>query len=242
MLRFAVLSILSLVFPYIARSFHGFTPVSNQHPFIRSSILLSRRQNTAEKPDTQHSAANLATLQQLAAELTRNDIDNLHKILETLSISMDNDYANEEGENTSDEGEEEVLNGVVRIYCTHSQPNYNMPWQRKKQDFSTSSGFVISKRRIITNAHAVEYGSLIQVKKRQSETKYVATAVAVGHECDLAVLEVNDDSFWENLPVLEFGEMPDLFEDVSVIGYPVGGDSVSITSGVVSRIEVGLTI
>jgi S1-C subfamily serine protease len=60
-----------------------------------------------------------------------------------------------------------------------------MPWQRQKQEFSTSSGFIIDKKRIITNAHAVEYGSLIQVKKRQSEKKYVASVVAVGHECEM---------------------------------------------------------
>eukprot|EP01035_Chromulina_nebulosa_P034739 gene34739-46648_t len=62
-----------------------------------------------------------------------------------------------------------LLNGVVRIYCTHSLPNFGMPWQRQKQEFSTSTGFMIDGRRILTNAHAVEYGSLIQVKKRQSE-------------------------------------------------------------------------
>lgn len=72
----------------------------------------------------------------------------------------------------------ELLNGVVRIYCTHSQPNFGMPWQRMKQEFSTSTGFVIDGNRILTNAHAVEYGSLIQVKKRSSEKKYVASVIA----------------------------------------------------------------
>ena len=72
----------------------------------------------------------------------------------------------------------ELLNGVLRIYCTHSQPNFGMPWQRMKQEFSTSTGFVIDGNRILTNAHAVEYGSLIQVKKRSSEKKYVASVIA----------------------------------------------------------------
>lgn len=72
----------------------------------------------------------------------------------------------------------DLLNGVVRIYCTHSQPNFGMPWQRMKQEFSSSTGFVIDGNRILTNAHAVEYGSLIQVKKRSSEKKYVASVIA----------------------------------------------------------------
>jgi S1-C subfamily serine protease len=134
----------------------------------------------------------------------------------------------------------DLLDSVVRIYCTHSEPNFAMPWQRMKQEFSTSTGFVIDNKhkRILTNAHSVEYGALVQVKKRQSENKYVASVLAVGHECDLALLCVEDESFWEDLDSLKFGELPDLFEDVSVIGYPVGGDSISISSGVVSRIEM----
>ena len=135
-------------------------------------------------------------------------------------------------------GHTELLNGVVRVYCTHSPPNFAMPWQRLKQEFSSSTGFVIAGRRLLTNAHAVEFGSLIQVKKRESEDKYVASVAAVGHECDLAVLTVEDDKFWEGLHPLTFGSVPDLLEEVSVIGYPVGGDSLSISNGVVSRIEM----
>lgn len=61
----------------------------------------------------------------------------------------------------------------------------------------------------------------------------------MGYECDLAVLDVEDQSFWDGIKPLELGpDLPDLLEDVSVVGYPVGGDSISITSGVVSRIEM----
>lgn len=34
------------------------------------------------------------------------------------------------------------------------------------------------------------------------------------------------------------GELPALQQNVVVLGYPTGGDNTSITSGVVSRIEV----
>ena len=44
----------------------------------------------------------------------------------------------------------------------------------------------------------------------------------MGHECDLAMLHVEDPTFWTGLEPLEFGPIPDLLEDVSVIGYPVG--------------------
>ena len=137
--------------------------------------------------------------------------DDLSSLLDSNNNEAD-EYAIEQAKQTS------LLNSVVRIYCTHSHPNFGMPWQRQKQDFSTSTGFVLPNKRILTNAHAVEYGSLIQIKKRQSERKFVASVTAVGHECDLAILTVDDDSFWADLEPLPFGHLPDLFEDVSVIG------------------------
>ena len=120
-------------------------------------------------------------------------IDVLSQTLEILKKGGENTLLMDllddmEGKEGSDRGsgyssslssdQTELLNGVVRIYCTHSQPNFGMPWQRLKQEFSTSTGFVIDGNRILTNAHAVEYGSLIQVKKRSSEKKYVASVIA----------------------------------------------------------------
>jgi S1-C subfamily serine protease len=52
------------------------------------------------------------------------------------------------------------------------------------------------------------------------------------------VLTVRDEAFWEDLYPLAFGELPALLDDVSVVGYPVGGESLSVTAGVVSRIEL----
>ena len=41
----------------------------------------------------------------------------------------------------------------VKVFCIHTEPNFSLPWQRKRQFASTSSGFVIADRRILTNAH-----------------------------------------------------------------------------------------
>jgi len=71
----------------------------------------------------------------------------------------------------------------------------------------------------------------------------LSPVVAVGHAVDLAVLTVADESFWTQptrmLP-LAMGDIPQLQENVLVIGYPTGGDNTSVTSGVVSRVEVRL--
>lgn len=52
------------------------------------------------------------------------------------------------------------------------------------------------------------------------------------------MLDVVDEDFWSNVPPLEFGPLPRLQDSVAVVGYPVGGDTISVTAGVVSRIEV----
>eukprot|EP00455_Lapot_gusevi_P051338 TRINITY_DN7627_c0_g1_i3.p1 TRINITY_DN7627_c0_g1~~TRINITY_DN7627_c0_g1_i3.p1 ORF type:complete len:399 (-),score=100.17 TRINITY_DN7627_c0_g1_i3:52-1248(-) len=64
-----------------------------------------------------------------------------------------------------------------------------------------------------------------------------AQVVGVGHDCDLALLQVDDPSFYEGVEELQLGGIPHLEEEVTVIGYPTGGDNISVTRGVVSRVE-----
>ncbi|KMT10530.1 hypothetical protein BVRB_5g116540 [Beta vulgaris subsp. vulgaris] len=131
-----------------------------------------------------------------------------------------------------------AMDAVVKVFCVHTEPNFSLPWQRKRQYSSSSSGFVIGGRRVLTNAHSVEHFTQVKLKKRGSDTKYLATVLAIGTECDIALLTVNDDEFWEGIEPLEFGELPALQDAVTVVGYPIGGDTISVTSGVVSRIEI----
>lgn len=130
------------------------------------------------------------------------------------------------------------MDAVVKVFCVHTEPNFSLPWQRKRQYSSNSSGFVISGRRVLTNAHSVEHYTQVKLKKRGSDTKYVATVLAIGTECDIAMLTVENDEFWEGISPVEFGSLPALQDAVTVVGYPIGGDTISVTSGVVSRIEI----
>eukprot|EP00249_Psilotum_nudum_P010396 c22518_g2_i1 orf=419-2386(-) len=130
------------------------------------------------------------------------------------------------------------IDAVVKVFCVHTEPNFSLPWQRKRQFSSNSSGFLISGRRVLTNAHSVEHHTQVKVKKRGSDTKFLATVLAMGTECDIALLTVSNDEFWEGVTPVEFGPLPSLQDAVTVVGYPIGGDTISVTSGVVSRIEV----
>ncbi|XP_061338609.1 protease Do-like 9 isoform X1 [Gastrolobium bilobum] len=131
-----------------------------------------------------------------------------------------------------------AMDSVVKVFCVHTEPNFSLPWQRKRQYSSSSSGFVIGGRRVLTNAHSVEHYTQVKLKKRGSDTKYLATVLAIGTECDIAMLTVDDDEFWQGMSPVEFGDLPTLQDAVTVVGYPIGGDTISVTSGVVSRIEI----
>eukprot|EP00892_Ulva_mutabilis_P000485 jgi/Ulvmu1/10437/UM062_0034.1 len=143
---------------------------------------------------------------------------------------------------------EKLMNPVIKVYCRHTEPNYSLPWQRQRQYSSSSSGFAVlwgdvdsdgnPKRWLLTNGHSVEYHSQVRVKRRGDDKKYLARVLAIGTECDLALLTVDDAAFWEGLNAMTLGPMPSLQESVAVVGYPLGGDTISVTAGVVSRIEV----
>lgn len=130
------------------------------------------------------------------------------------------------------------LNAVVKVYCTHTAPDYSLPWQKQRQYTSTGSAFMIGDGKLLTNAHCVEHATQVKVKKRGDDTKYVAKVLARGVDCDIALLSVENEQFWKGAESLRFGRLPRLQDAVTVVGYPLGGDTISVTKGVVSRIEV----
>ncbi|PRP88078.1 hypothetical protein PROFUN_04169 [Planoprotostelium fungivorum] len=135
------------------------------------------------------------------------------------------------------------LDAIVKVFATITQPNHFLPWQMKASRDSTGSGFVIrdkgGKLRILTNAHVVADQTFVTVRKFGNDSRrYICNIVAVGHDCDIAMLDVEDSAFWDGIKPLEFGTLPELQEMVNVIGFPTGGDNISVTQGVVSRIEL----
>ena len=126
---------------------------------------------------------------------------------------------------------------TVRVFCTYQDPDHETPWQNHAPRSSTGSGVVVAPGRILTGAHVVANGTFIQVQKVSSPDKVVARVSAISHDSDLALLEV-DRSFTRGMTPAEIGGLPRLGDEVAVVGFPVGGEELSITEGVVSRIEV----
>jgi S1-C subfamily serine protease len=131
-----------------------------------------------------------------------------------------------------------VENSVVKIFSTIRSPDVARPWAKASPAEATGSGVVVEGRRILTNAHVVLYASQVQVQAHQAGDKVPATVVAIAPGIDLALLQLDDESFFDKHPPLpRLTAVPDVKDAVMAYGYPTGGSNLSITKGIVSRIE-----
>ena len=130
-----------------------------------------------------------------------------------------------------------VREAIVKVYTVSNSPDYYNPWSMQGPRSSSGSGCIIEGRLILTNAHVVSNQTFLQVRKYGDTQRYSAQVVAVSHLTDLALLTVEDLNFFEGEPALSLGELPETQQEVLVYGFPMGGDMLSITKGVISRIE-----
>lgn len=135
---------------------------------------------------------------------------------------------------------DQVQNSLVQIISDCVAQDYLRPWKTKGTYSITGTGFCIAidnKKYILTNAHCVRSSILLRVQAYGCATKYIAKIAYKMPSCDLAILNIEDDSFWKKLEPMEFSyKLPKILSTVYVIGYPLGGDNLSFTKGVVSRI------
>ena len=131
----------------------------------------------------------------------------------------------------------DISGAIVKIYTYHSMPDYQAPWSMRGTFPTTASGCVIKGKRILTNAHVVSDQAFLQVRRYGDARRYRARVLSVSHAADLALLTVDEPGFFDDVPTLDLGELPRVQQEVTVFGFPLGGDTMSITKGVISRIE-----
>lgn len=139
--------------------------------------------------------------------------------------------------NSAENGSSSLYRSVLRIEVATQTPDYETPWNSGRFGGGIGTGFLIGKNRILTNAHVVSNHQRVLITVHGSPEKYPAKVEFIAHDCDLALLSLEDDSDFANFPHFTIGEMPVLESQVTVIGYPVGGERLSVTKGIVSRID-----
>jgi S1-C subfamily serine protease len=135
--------------------------------------------------------------------------------------------------------EDEAHRSVVRVFATVSPPNMSRPWEVTAPSERTGSGVVIEGKKILTNAHVVAHAQQIFVQPHKSSERLNATIELLSQDCDLAVLKLEDPKELGDAakPLALADSLPKIKSKISVLGYPTGGDTMSVTEGVVSRIE-----
>jgi S1-C subfamily serine protease len=130
-----------------------------------------------------------------------------------------------------------VAASVVYIQVFRAGYDWSQPWQQEPVGGVSGSGFLIEGGRIVTNGHVIADARQVTVRRPDQANPYVATVEAKGDDCDLAVLRVTDPAFTKGLRPLRFGPLPQAGSRVNTYGFPLGGQDVSSTAGIVSRIE-----
>lgn len=131
-----------------------------------------------------------------------------------------------------------VERSVVKVFTTVRYPDPFRPWAKQSPSEISGSGVVIDGHRILTNAHVVLYASQVQIQANQGGDRIGATVEAIAPGIDLAVLKLDDAAFFDtHAPLARASALPAIKDAVLAYGFPTGGSSLSITKGIVSRIE-----
>jgi S1-C subfamily serine protease len=131
----------------------------------------------------------------------------------------------------------DIRKSVLRITANSEEPDYKVPWNPGTISAAIGTGFIIDGHRIITNAHVVSNARFIEVEREGDPQRYIATVQFIAHDSDLAVLQVVDPQFFQGTVPLQFGPIPGIQSTLNVFGYPIGGDRLSVTKGIVSRVD-----
>lgn len=137
-----------------------------------------------------------------------------------------------------------ALAACVKVFCTAVAPCYALPWVRGEESHTTGSGFAAllpnGERRLLVHAQVLENHTLVQVRRATEAQKYVAQVECIGYDVDVAVLQVADEQFWRGMPLLPLPMgLPPAMSEVMTAGFPVGGEELSTTRGVINRVLLG---
>lgn len=131
-----------------------------------------------------------------------------------------------------------LSNQVFEITCTRNNYDFLAPYRPPIQSVGFGTGFIIEGNKIITNAHVVTNAFSIKIRKSNQSKSYKAKVEFIGHDCDLAILRVDDPEFFNGLEPFKLAEPAKINLPIEAYGFPVGGSEITVTTGVISRIQL----
>ena len=130
-----------------------------------------------------------------------------------------------------------IERSVVRIVNHEQRPSWYTPWSGGSVRQVTGSGFVVEGGLIMTSAHVVSDSRFLELFLYGDPNPHEGRVIIQGHDCDLALIRPVEPAILDGVPALPLGGLPALRSTVETYGYPSGGDQISSTRGVVSRID-----
>lgn len=131
-----------------------------------------------------------------------------------------------------------IQTSVVKVIAIVRGPDVFHPWLKQAPTEESGTGVVIEGKRILTNAHVVLYANQVVIELPKSSLRIAATVEAVSSGMDLAVLKLEDESFFEKRPPLpRSSQWPSPKDAVKAYGYPSGASTPTLAQGVISHIQ-----
>ena len=131
-------------------------------------------------------------------------------------------------------------NFYVNYTFTQDYPSASV-FEQVQQPEWTGTGFAIADGYVVTNYHVTNGAKTIKVRGVNGDLKevYKAYVVASDREQDLAIIKIVDKKFegFDNIPYCIGKSMPEVGDDVFVLGYPMTntmGQEVKLTNGIIS--------
>ncbi|MGB1011380.1 MAG: S1C family serine protease [Thiolinea sp.] len=137
---------------------------------------------------------------------------------------------------TAKDAREALKDAVVHVYVVKHAYSTLSPWNSNTQK-GTGSGLIIQGGLVLTNAHVAADATFIELQRHGETKRHEAEVLYISHEADLALLRTKETGLYKDVKPLELGELPETQQEVEVYGFPIGGTTLSVTRGVVSRIE-----
>lgn len=125
---------------------------------------------------------------------------------------------------------------VVSVSVTYQTWDEDRPWAKNNPKRRVASAVVVAGQRLLTRAHIVSDATLIQVERRGDGRPWQARIVHVDPEIDLALLELEDTSFFEGLSATRFAD--DVPTEGSVTSVRWSDRQLEVANSRVSKVEV----